>query len=128
MPFQKQLINGPPRKSNNTISLLLYSLSCFSIHQFTATKLLPTLQSLIVDFGVLYGFLETNQTNYKKPVVWRNHTKAKGWKKPGPIIPDYNLNVPYVNHHGVQWKRRQKRRNAIRLFSYHDHFSLFSTS
>ena len=39
-----------------------------------------------VDFGVLYGFLETNQTNEKKPAVWRNHTKAKGRKKPGQLF------------------------------------------
>ena len=38
-----------------------------------------------LDFGVLYGFLETNQTNEKKPAVWRNHTKAKGRKKPGQL-------------------------------------------
>ena len=58
---------------------------------------------LQVDLKVLYGFLESYQTDDKKPLVWRNHTKAKGWKKPGPIIQVSNLlNVLYVNHHGVQ--------------------------
>ena len=43
-----------------------------------------------VDFKVLCGFLETYQTDHKKPLVWRNHTKAKGWKIPGHIlVPDF---------------------------------------
>ena len=29
---------------------------------------------------------KTYQTDEKKPLVWRNHTKAKGWKKPGHMF------------------------------------------
>ena len=33
--------------------------------------------------------LVTYQTDDKKPLVWRNHTKAKGWKKPGHIFHNF---------------------------------------
>ena len=56
--------------------------------------------SSTLDFGVLYGFLETNQTNKKKPAVWRNHTKAKGRKKPGQLIYFFlTLNAVLIEWH-----------------------------
>ena len=53
-----------------------------------------------IDFGVLYGFLETKQTHEKKPAVWRNHTKVKGRKKPGQLFYfSLTLNVVLIEWH-----------------------------
>ena len=87
-------------------------------YYFQAAVLLS--QYPLLDLQVLYGFLETYQTYGKKPLVWRNHTKAKGWKKPGPIL----IQVSYVTIITLCSHQIRQKSAAACLFHLHNPYNL----
>ena len=64
---------------------------------------------------MLYGFLETYQTYGKKPLVWRNHTKAKGWKKPGHIFHNFLTYFLTENNTLVHIRNSSQKQDSVSM-------------